>query len=113
MIEYQKIKDYYSMDDQTLLLMVQMFDNSILKDYELLKNEIEKSNFVVIKSISHKLKGNFRYFLLNEEADIFEKIQFFAQNQNILEVKSIIVNDLIAKTKTDLETFIHDNVSNL
>lgn len=82
MIDLNKIKSTYFMDENTVKKLLALFCESAQTDLKNLESHIATLEFEQIHNSSHKLKAGVRYFFLDGLSTRLEQMQHAAKNRD-------------------------------
>ena len=100
MIDIDKLKKSYLMDDSSVIKLIKIFEESTLNDLIEIDFAIESKNEKEISKYAHKIKSSFSYFYLDELILLFEEIENLAKSKN--DFSAIESLYIISKTKIQL-----------
>lgn len=88
--------------------MIEIFLQNVPNDLKILKEEISKKNYEIIKQISHKIKGSVAVYGLNNMMQQFSDIEKLTLEKNIKEIRIIFtqISKNLEFTFLDLKSMI-------
>jgi hypothetical protein len=84
MINIDRIKSTYLLDDVSLVKLFQLFYESIQTDLMSMDKYISEATCIKIHNQAHKLKAGYRYLFFDNIAKELEQIQLHAKNDEIM-----------------------------
>ncbi|KAA0258231.1 Hpt domain-containing protein [Deferribacter autotrophicus] len=90
LISFPLLEEIYK-DKSKLINILQNYISQNEKDFIELKDAIEQSNYTKIKDTAHKMKGSAKYLELQKIVNILQKIENYALEKNIDQIKENLI----------------------
>lgn len=108
MIDFEKIKATYFMDEMALTKLLKICNESIQMDSKLLEVKLQEQHFDQVHNVAHKMKAGFRYLQQDDTVTILELMQQSAKSKDQETLSQLFerLKPMLAVTIENLENHV-------